>query len=107
LEELARRERIAAIERGVDPAKLPGMPPPGADLYSHEGSEFHPYGDRRLRRAHGLLISGLILVAVGLGLGLLVFMESGEKQHWAVGFMPIFVGLALLGSSAVVWPRKT
>jgi len=45
LEELARKERIAAIERGVDPSKLPPV---------HE-AEIGGYGlgYSRLRRAHG------------------------------------------------------
>lgn len=99
LEELARRERIAAIERGVDLDKLPPLSGPGQELYAS--------GYNQLRRAHGLLIGGMIVVAVGLGLGIIfLFVEPGHN-HWAVGVLPTLVGFALLGSSAVVWPKKS
>lgn len=97
LEELARRERIAAIERGMDPQKL--HPLPGA------GSEYYALGDSRLRRAHGLLIGGLILVACGIGLAIMLYSIESEKTHWVIGLLPMLVGGALLGSSAIVWPR--
>jgi hypothetical protein len=97
LEELSRRERIAAIERGVDPSKLP--PLPGAPL------ESYPHGDSRLRRAHGLLIGGLILVATGLGIGILAATVEPSKNHWVIGLLPIFIGGALLICCRIIWPR--
>ena len=98
LAELARRERIAAIERGIDPDKL--SPPTDID-------GFDPYGvgNGRLRRAHGLMIAGFVLVAVGVGLMVLLQQFEPQKSHWVLGLMPFLVGLALLGASKVVWPK--
>jgi len=98
LAELARRERIAAIERGMDPDKLP----PATDL-----DGFVPYGtgNGRLRRAHGLMIGGLVLVAVGVGLMALLQQVEPGKSHWVLGLMPFLIGLALLLSSRIVWPK--
>jgi hypothetical protein len=98
LAELARRERIAAIERGIDPDKLPQA----ADL-----DGFDPYGagNGRLRRAHGLMIGGLVLIAVGIGLMLLLKQVEPSKSHWVLGVMPFLIGWALLLASRVVWPK--
>ena len=98
LAELARRERIAAIERGIDPDKL--SPPTDID-------GFDPYGvgNGRLRRAHGLMIAGFVLLAVGVGLMVLLQTVEPQKSYWVLGLMPLLVGFALLGSSKVVWPK--
>ncbi|HET7427043.1 MAG TPA: hypothetical protein VFJ50_08380 [Gemmatimonadales bacterium] len=100
--ELARRERIAAIERGVDPDKLP----PLAGVEGYEDQSYGGYGNGRLRRAHGLMIGGLITVAAGIGMMILFYSIEPEKQHYVIGTIPVLVGLALLLSSYVVWPRK-
>ena len=97
--ELARRERIAAIERGIDPEKLP----PTADP---NGRDEYAVGSGRLRRAHGLMIGGSILVAVGLAVFVLLASVEPDKSHKLLGLLPLFTGLALLSSSAVIWPRK-
>ena len=97
--ELARRERIAALERGVDPDKLPPAPAP-------EGYDVYGVGNGRLRRAHGLMISGSILIAVGLGLFVLLKVMQPNDPNWVVGSIPLFVGFALIFSSRVVWPKK-
>lgn len=99
LAELERRERIAAIERGVDPAKLPPMSSP----YSYENGHG---SSSRARRAHGLMIGGLVCVAVGISM--MVFLTSIEpdKRIWAIGLMPFLVGIALLVSAKVIWPRS-
>jgi hypothetical protein len=98
LAELARRERIAAIERGIDPDKLP---------QAHDLDGFDPYGagNGRLRRAHGLLIGGFILIAVGIGLMVLLQQVEPSKSHWVLGLMPLLIGFALLAASRVVWPK--
>ena len=95
LEELARKERIAAIERGVDPEKLPQVP----------ASDHYAIGSSRLRRAHGLLICGLILLAVGLGVAVVFTFVEAEKSYWIAGVVPGFVGIALLIASRIVWPN--
>jgi len=97
LEELSRRERLAAIERGVDPTKLPPILGTGLEPY--------PHGDSRLRRAHGLLISGLILVAAGIGLGVMAATVEPSKNHWVIGLLPILIGGALLLCCRIIWPR--
>jgi hypothetical protein len=102
LAELARRERIAAIERGIDPDKLPPMPT--SDGYNHD--TYSGYGSGRLRRAHGLMIAGAILIAVGIGLYALIAAEEPDKSHRLVGLLPLLTGCALIFSSWVVWPRK-
>jgi hypothetical protein len=97
IEELARKERIAALERGVDPEKLPAIAgTAGFDTYS--------LGSSRLRRAHGLLIGGLILVAIGIGMAIVFASVEPEKRHWLIGTVPILVGGAMLLASRVVWP---
>jgi hypothetical protein len=106
--ELAQRERIAAIERGVDPAKLPVL-----DLSHFDGHDGFNGFDRPsspMRRAQGLLIGGLVTLFAGVGvtlfLGLITHDHSGDERYvWAVGLIPAFVGLALLLSARIVWPR--
>src|SRR5262245_65309854 len=63
LVELAHRERIAAIERGIDPAKLPPMP----RLEEYEGA-YGPKSGSPRRRAQGLLIGGLVTLALGISM---------------------------------------
>jgi len=98
--ELAQRERIAAIEKGLDPARLPPLPVIGDDLTP----AYLTLRQADLRRAQGLLIGGLVLLAVGLGLSaMLVFLpEPDANRAWAAGLIPIFIGLALLVSSVIV-----
>ena len=98
LAELARRERIAAIERGLDPDKLP----PAPDL---EGYDPYGAGNGRLRRAHGLTIGGLVLIAVGFSMAVLLYQVEPSKPHWVLGLTPLMVGLALLFASRIVWPK--
>ncbi|HSQ60987.1 MAG TPA: DUF6249 domain-containing protein [Acidobacteriota bacterium] len=98
LAELERRERIAAIERGIDPAALPPPSMPGAYENGHGAGN-------RTRRAHGLLIGGLVTVATGAGLAIFLSAVEPNESHWTLGFLPIFVGLALLVSARFVWPR--
>src|SRR5947199_6298054 len=56
--ELAHRERIAALERGIDPAKLPAAP---VIDYGPAYGTYNP-----LRRYHGLLISVIVALVAGL-----------------------------------------
>lgn len=107
LMELAQRERIAAIERGIDPSKLPpiggGNHDPGAHAYGHWGYR----NGSPLRRAHGLLIGGLVTFAVGIGVALFLGLMETEKNAWSIGLIPMLVGVALLAGAVVIWPRGT
>jgi hypothetical protein len=101
--ELAQRERIAAIERGVDPAKLAPLPINALDD-EPEGWNMNQY-DRDRRRAQGLMVGGIVTLAVGLGLMAFLNFITSEEHVWAVGIVPASVGLALLLSSFLVRPR--
>lgn len=98
LEELGRKERIAAIERGLDPDKLESITQP-------IGYGDYGVGNGRLRRAHGLLIAGLVLIATGIGLAILIQSQEPDKSVWTVGLLPGLIGVALLLSSRLVWPK--
>ncbi len=98
--ELAHKERIAAIERGVDPAKLP--PPPVIDYGPGSyGGTYSP-----LRRYHGLLIGGVVTLLVGISVGVFLYLMETEKNAWAVGLVPAGVGVALLLSAMLIKPRN-
>ncbi len=102
--ELAQRERIAAIERGLDPSKLPPFPSLGEGEDLLGGPLAFEYAQKR--RSQGLLIAGLIMVAIGWSLmALLTILEPGENK-WAVGLVPMSVGFALLLSGWLVRPRN-
>jgi hypothetical protein len=99
--ELVQRERIAMIERGADPEKLPPLTENA--LVAAFG---HGVGDERIlaaRRRQGLVIAGLVFTFFGVGLGTLLGFVAGDSV-WAVGAMPTSIGLALLLGSTVVKP---
>ena len=102
--ELAQRERIAAIERGVDPSKLAPLPLAALD---DEPETWHmSQYDRDRRRAQGLMIGGIITIAVGLGVMAFLNEVQSNDHVWAVGIIPATVGVALLLSSFLVRPRR-
>jgi len=101
--ELAQQERITAIQRGIDPSKLPPMPSLGLDeddLIGMSGPE------RDRRRAQGLLIGGIIVTAASVGM-IVFFSLITTEQHnvWAVGLIPGAVGVALLLCAWIVQPK--
>lgn len=100
LVELAQQERIAAIQRGVDPAQLP---PLQADLMSD--SPFSPQESDR-RRRQGLLIGGIVTLFAGIGIAMFLWIlrPDGERYVWAIGLIPIAVGLGLLLSALIIRP---
>ena len=102
--ELAQKERIAAIERGIDPAKLPPMPQIVQEVSTLGLS---PY-EAAKRRAQGLTIGGLVTLFAGLGMMALFEVARFEMEHklWATGLIPVFVGVALLISARIVWPKN-
>lgn len=100
--ELAQRERIAMIEKGLDPAKLPPLPV-SAELGVGGYLSSREYGRRR---AQGLMIGGFVTLASGIALAVFLnAMSTGEPGIWAVGVIPGAVGLALLISGFLVRPR--
>ncbi len=101
LMELAQRERIAAIERGIDPSKLPPLP----NAAAHEALTRGMGAPYPARRAHGLLIGGVITLAVGIGVSLMVFILEPNTRGWASGIVPILIGVALLVCAWACWPR--
>ena len=98
LAEMAARERLAAIERGIDPSKLPPPLTLGSDW--SDGGQRDPH-----RRAQGLMIGGLVTLAVGIGLSVLIWTTSEERSGWAVGLIPGLIGVALLLSAWIVNPK--
>lgn len=99
--ELHQRERIAAIERGVDPSKIPAPVLP-----DDEGWSWDRGGNRGPRhRAQGLLIGGIITLFSGVGIMVFLRMLNTGENVWAVGVIPTMVGAGLLLSSWLVWPR--
>ena len=101
LVELAQQERIAAIQRGIDPSKLTPLPMDDDDmsLMAMSGPE------RDRRRAQGLMIGGIITLAAGLGIGTFLSLVERSENVWAVGIIPGAIGLALLVSAWIVAPK--
>lgn len=93
IQELAQRERIAAIERGLDVSKLP--PPPITDPDDLPG----PVS----RTRQGLLIGGIVTLFAGAGLSFMLLFLSDDGT-WAVGAIPMAVGAGLLLSYKLIRP---
>lgn len=96
--ELASRERLAAIEKGIDPAKLPPIP---------WGEPDEGMAGMRSPRSWSLklLVGGIIVTCAGLGImAFLYFITGGPSGNpvWAVGLVPTLVGIGLLISAWVV-----
>ena len=105
LVEMAQRERIAAIERGIDPAKLPpiaGMMGHGDDVTAMYLSPV----EYARRRSMNLMTGGVITLFVGIGVGLFLYIVDHGDNSWGVGIVPIAIGLGLLLSAALVRPRN-
>ncbi len=99
--ELAQRERIAMIERGLDPSKLP----PLSIADECAPSAVLSPSDYAMRRTQGLMIGGLVTLAVGLSLGVLLYYVADEPGVWAVGLIPAAIGIALLLGALIVRPK--
>lgn len=96
--ELMQRERIAAIERGLDPDKIASLQRPM--LYDDNGL-FNDASVGAERRRQGLLIGGLVTLFAGIAIAIFLNGVTGGhhgdgEQVWLVGLIPAAVGIALL-----------
>jgi len=99
--EWAMKERIAAIEKGLDPAALPPLPTVG-DPDELARRALSPR-QRALETSQGLFISGAITCFSGLGLAVMfLLLDVGPRNLWAIGLLAIFVGAGLLVSGGLV-----
>ena len=101
--EMVQRERIAAIERGLDPDKIASLQRPL--LYDDHGVYTDPAVAAEHRR-QGLLIGGLVTLFVGIALSVFLYGVADHEDHavWLVGMIPAAVGVALLLSSFLIRP---
>ncbi len=97
--EMIQRERVAMIERGVDPERLPSV----TDHPLWAAFESGAVTERQFmnRRRQMLLMIGLVLTFVGVALGVFLGFVAGDDV-WTIGLMPFAVGLALLLASRFV-----
>lgn len=99
--ELAQKERIAAIERGVDPAKLPPIELPKGLRGKENGMTFE---QKALNRSNGLMIGGIIVLFFGIALAVMVAVLEPEPGGWAAGMIFLCIGIALMISSRIGRP---
>ena len=100
--ENAQRERIAAIQAGIDPTKLP--PIPNADVESQVQAARDPELAQR-RRTNGLLVGGIVTFFTGIGLSCFFSLMDVGGNAWAIGIIPASIGLALLLAAVLVGRR--
>ena len=99
--ELMQRERIAAIERGLDPDKIASLQRP--IFYDEHGNTDPNVAAARLRQ--GLMIGGIVTLFTGVALAIFLNgVSDGERGVWMVGLIPAAVGVALLLSAALIRP---
>jgi hypothetical protein len=79
--ELVHKERLAAIDKGMEPPPFP--------------LEFQ-LGKRRIRTRNEQLRSGLVLLFVGIALCVALNLTHDEDLGWAWGLLPAAIGLARL-----------
>lgn len=101
LMEAVVRERMALIARGVDPARIPASA--GGTL---GGSPLLSMRDASRLRAQGLLVAGFVTLAGGASVALVGGMlDSWETGDWGLGVVAASIGLALILSGLIIWPR--
>jgi hypothetical protein len=97
--ELAQRERIAALERGVDPGQLPPILPPQAALMDSEMT----FEQTQLRRSQSLKIIGVLSLTLGIGIGLPALLIQTVPDGWImVGVILVAIGCGFLISGRIV-----
>jgi len=101
LAELAQRERILAIEKGLDVSRLPSLFPQGFDFSAVAALSPRAAG---LRRVQGLLIGGMVTLALGIGLGLMLILlpDPEARGAWPVALLPVCIGIAVLIAARMV-----
>jgi hypothetical protein len=52
------------------------------------------------------MIGGLVSVAMGISLMIFLRVLEPHEGHWVLGFFPLLVGVALLVSCWIIWPRE-
>ena len=89
---------------GINPDKLPPIPAPGFGSSALAAAD---PGAASRHRSQGLMVGGIITIAVGLGIMAFLFVlaDHGDGEVWAVGIIPFFIGLAMLLSAWLVRPR--
>jgi hypothetical protein len=100
LVELAQRERIVALERGIDPERLPKIEyPPGV------GERGITFEQKQLRRSQVFRVWGLILTGFGTAMFFGMGVAEGFREAAPV-MMFVGVGIALILSGLMVRPEK-
>ena len=99
--ELLQRERIAAVERGIDPEKLGHLAIP--ETFNDGFTPSSPRMEAH-RMRQNLTTGGLVTLFVGIALGIFLNSVSGDPHVWTIGLLPGAVGLALLISAALTKP---
>ncbi|HEY6850225.1 MAG TPA: hypothetical protein VI320_28965 [Terracidiphilus sp.] len=108
----ARRKEREAYYKAESLRRVAEMPGEGARYVIEVMKE-----DERIRQAQqfsdeikkreGMKIGGLINIAVGVGLFLLIYFTSSEKGAAFVGFIPGLIGVALLVYALLLAPRPS
>ncbi len=101
--ELLQRERIAAIERGLDPDKIASLQRP--IIYDDHGLYTDPkYAAERLKQ--GLMIGGIVTLFAGGALAIFLngVADRGDGNVWMVGLIPAAIGAALLLCAFLIRP---
>ncbi len=97
LAELAYRERIVAIERGIDPTRLPAPPTIGERTADDDA--------RTLVRV--LVIFGMVAVFGSAALAAAIAAFESEKEKMIIATIPMLIGFALLASAWIIRPRTS
>jgi hypothetical protein len=103
LMEAVVRERMALVARGVDPARIPAS---AGGLLG--GSSLLSLRDMSRLRAQGLLVAGFVTLAGGASFAIVTRALGSwewEGGDWGLGVVAASVGLALILSGAIIWPR--
>ena len=88
--EMAHRERLAMIERGLAPSELPPLTDRNSQV-------------RRSARSSRLLSAGIVIVGLGLAIAFLIGFASSEPEiAVGVGGAIVVLGISLIVTAIVV-----